>query len=506
MKATRSLSKYWQKTVSGTQKYTIAPDFHQKMVALKQGVVSSKSDPEMPSRAALRQHKYYFSLPPFCLPDQLDQAATDYLREHSLYSVKHLSQLSTRLVNYLHERELLSERDIVERIKRKKGTQTPDDLPETEDVDPGIESVLQYHLDAPFVGADRAVREEQQADLSAWKYTEENSQLYLVGRLAPNFAVACRVLYELRKRCPLFVPHSFFDFASGLGTYTWVVNTVWPAGCIRGHYLVEASRPMTSLAEFLLSVRGQGIAPGTTVFPGVHHRRFMPSTEVTADLVMSGYALLEMAGERDRRRVVENLWARTTGFLVLIEEGTKAGHSALLEARDWLVRFLGFDLPPEYVEGAHLSVCPTANTRDELGGGSELWNLSDEHATAAIIQVIPSFFQHTCTDNYSSYHPRLQCPHSQTCGKSGIGCSSSVRYYNFGLTKDPAYPSSERFSYLVVSRGDWRRYSKEPEGRDLHPRIVSSSPVGKGSAFDVDLCLPNGECERVAFSKSGTHR
>uniref|UniRef100_A0A5K3ESJ6 Mitochondrial small ribosomal subunit Rsm22 n=1 Tax=Mesocestoides corti TaxID=53468 RepID=A0A5K3ESJ6_MESCO len=453
MKATRSLSKYWQKTVSGTQKYTIAPDFHQKMVALKQGVVSSKSDPEMPSRAALRQHKYYFSLPPFCLPDQLDQAATDYLREHSLYSVKHLSQLSTRLVNYLHERELLSERDIVERIKRKKGTQTPDDLPETEDVDPGIESVLQYHLDAPFVGADRAVREEQQADLSAWKYTEENSQLYLVGRLAPNFAVACRVLYELRKRCPLFVPHSFFDFASGLGTYTWVVNTVWPAGCIRGHYLVEASRPMTSLAEFLLSVRGQGIAPGTTVFPGVHHRRFMPSTEVTADLVMSGYALLEMAGERDRRRVVENLWARTTGFLVLIEEGTKAGHSALLEARDWLIQ------------------SGNRNGRD----GEEL-------------------------------HIFAPCPHSQTCGKSGIGCSSSVRYYNFGLTKDPAYPSSERFSYLVVSRGDWRRYSKEPEGRDLHPRIVSSSPVGKGSAFDVDLCLPNGECERVAFSKSGTHR
>lgn len=52
---------------------------------------------------------------------------------------------------------------------------------------------------------------------------------------------------------------------------------------------------------------------------------------------MSGYALLEMAGEGDRRRMVESLWARTTGFLVLIEEGTKAGHAAILEARDWLV-------------------------------------------------------------------------------------------------------------------------------------------------------------------------
>ncbi len=62
---------------------------------------------------------------------------------------------------------------------------------------------------------------------------------------------------------------------------------------------------------------------------------------MTGDLVMSGYALLEMAGEQDRRRVVESLWDRTTGFLVLIEEGTKTGHAALLEARDVLVSKTG---------------------------------------------------------------------------------------------------------------------------------------------------------------------
>lgn len=55
-------------------------------------------------------------------------------------------------------------------------------------------------------------------------YSKINSELYLVGRLAPNFAVACRILYEIRKRCPLFVPASLFDFASGLGTYAWLVT------------------------------------------------------------------------------------------------------------------------------------------------------------------------------------------------------------------------------------------------------------------------------------------
>ncbi len=59
--------------------------------------------------------------------------------------------------------------------------------------------------------------------------------------------------------------------------------------------------------------------------------------QVSADLVMSGYALLELPGQKERSRVVEDLWSRTTGFLVLIEEGTKAGFAALLEARDTLV-------------------------------------------------------------------------------------------------------------------------------------------------------------------------
>lgn len=91
--------------------------------------------------------------------------------------------------------------------------------------DSGIESALQCHREEKaFVGADRAERQTRRATISRWKsltYSQKNSELYLVGRLAPNFAVACRILYEIRKRCPLFVPHTFFDFASGLGTYTW---------------------------------------------------------------------------------------------------------------------------------------------------------------------------------------------------------------------------------------------------------------------------------------------
>lgn len=112
MKAATSVAaatKYFQKTVSGTKKYVVAPDFHQKMVQLKQSAPSPTSEINMPSRFALRRHEYFLNLPVLTLPDPLDLAAIDCLREYSLFSIKHLNQLSTRLVNYLHERELLSE-------------------------------------------------------------------------------------------------------------------------------------------------------------------------------------------------------------------------------------------------------------------------------------------------------------------------------------------------------------------------------------------------------------
>ncbi|KAL7058343.1 hypothetical protein AAHC03_016446 [Spirometra sp. Aus1] len=163
---------------------------------------------------------------------------------------------------------------------------------------------------------------------------------------------------------------------------------------------------------------------------------------------MSGYALLEVAGEVERMRIVENLWQRTSGFLVLIEEGTKAGFAALLEARDRLIK----------------------------KGGEEM-------------------------------HIFAPCPHRLQCGKAGMTCSSSVKYYQLGLTKDEAYPSVEKFSYLVVSRGDWRRFaSPDEESEPTLPRIVSTLPNSRAPALDVDLCLPSGDCERVTFSRTGTDR
>ncbi|OON21151.1 hypothetical protein X801_02957 [Opisthorchis viverrini] len=113
--------------------------------------------------------------------------------------------------------------------------------------------------------------------------------------------------------------------------------------------MFEPSADMTRLSEFMLR-KNLVVKSPETIFPGVYHRRFMPSSSQHYDLVVSAHSLMELPGTKSRHRVLSNLWNRTTDFLVLVEQGTKAGFAAILEARDWLHRiradsFRCFSLP-----------------------------------------------------------------------------------------------------------------------------------------------------------------
>lgn len=57
-----------------------------------------------------------------------------------------------------------------------------------------------------------------------WKqvnYNDYNSLVYLIGRVAPEYAVLIKIFAEIATRDPEFRPRTLFDFGSGVGTVTW---------------------------------------------------------------------------------------------------------------------------------------------------------------------------------------------------------------------------------------------------------------------------------------------
>ena len=72
---------------------------------------------------------------------------------------------------------------------------------------------------------------------------------------------------------------------------------------------------------------------------------FLPSKRSQGySLVLSSYCLNELANEEIFETTIQNLWAQTSDFLVLIEPGTPAGYLNILKVRQM---FFGKDQPEE---------------------------------------------------------------------------------------------------------------------------------------------------------------
>lgn len=180
-------------------------------------------------------------------------------------------------------------------------------------------------------------RKRAKQQIYAWKpisYDEFKSLQYLLGRSAAEYATLVRVFDEIKRRDEQFKPRSFIDFGSGVGTGTWAVSTLWKEHIFE-YVSIDASADMNDLAELIL--RGGEINKAMSL-KNVFYRQFLPASHNKYDIVLSAFSLFELPSKKNRLDVLENLWNKCDGYLVLVEQGSFAGFSLIEEAREFMLK------------------------------------------------------------------------------------------------------------------------------------------------------------------------
>lgn len=170
---------------------------------------------------------------------------------------------------------------------------------------------------------------------------------YLLARLPATYAATQAVLSEVALRAPSFEPKQSLDAGAGPGTASWAAVETWPD--------IETVRLIDSNPQFLDVARklASKATSAALAHPQVVTRDFLASPLASADLVIAGYALAEIAPER-RAATVSLLWDACIGMLILIEPGTPDGFERIRAARETLLAQGARILAP----CPHQSACP----------------------------------------------------------------------------------------------------------------------------------------------------
>ncbi|KAM4881471.1 ribosome assembly protein METTL17, mitochondrial [Thomomys bottae] len=370
-----------------------------------------------------RKHPGILHLPHLRLPQTLASAAQLQLLEKP---IPNMDKRVQALTNYLWSRHLPVEPEELRQKAmdlEKKILENPDSFQTEEKL---REAVL------------RALRRTTYH----WQnlnYNEELSLLYMAARLDGGFAAVSRAFHEIHSRIPEFKPQTLMDFGSGTGSVTWAAHSTWGQS-LREYVCVDNSTAMLNLAEKLLK---GGLESGEPYIPGVFFRQFLPvSPKVQFDIVVSAFALSELPSKAWRTKVVQTLWRKTNHFLVLVENGTKAGHRLLMEARDLVLK------------------------------GTEKVSLDPR----------PSFVFAPCPHE-------LPCPQLTT--SPPLACSFSQAYHPIPFSWNKR-PKEEIFSMVILTRGS-------PEETNRWPRLTQ--PILKRPRHvHCHLCCPDGRMEHAVIT------
>ncbi|XP_051984445.1 methyltransferase-like protein 17, mitochondrial [Xyrauchen texanus] len=382
-----------------------------------------------------RKHPGVTNLNIVRLPEQLQGTALSIIQRAE---VKGLAERAHKLSNFLWSRKRALETSQL----RKKAILLERTF---------LEEESDRHKDGNYHEQEARIRKRVLSELrrttyhrTTLRYNEDLGLVYMAARLAGGYAAIFRALNEIKKRDPLFVPYSFLDFGSGLGTGTWASHTLW-GDSLKEYVCVDSSGDMNTLAEQLIT---GGTEIDNPVIKQVYFRQFLPvSPKVQFDLVIAAFSLSELATLNERINVIFTLWRKTNFYLVLVENGTKEGHQILMEARDTILK-------------------------------------GEEEVTYDLRR--PAVFA-PCTHE-------LPCP--KLIKQPIVPCNFSQFYYSLPLSRS-LERQQEKFSYLIISRSEGEKAGKT-EGFDM--ARLTAHVHRRPRHVQCQLCCTNGELQQLAVT------
>jgi ribosomal protein RSM22 (predicted rRNA methylase) len=152
---------------------------------------------------------------------------------------------------------------------------------------------------------------------------------YLASRLPATYAAIRASMTALSEALPSLRPKSLLDIGAGPGSALWAATDCWPE--LRRAVLVEASAVVRQTGMRLLEgtplPEAEWIAADVaTAFPDLR----------SADLVTIAYVLDELAPAAIAP-LIERLWVLTDSMLLVVEPGTPAGWTRIIEVRRQLL-------------------------------------------------------------------------------------------------------------------------------------------------------------------------
>ncbi|KAK7075273.1 Methyltransferase-like protein 17, mitochondrial [Halocaridina rubra] len=288
--------------------------------AIKTGTVKTRHHPG-------KQEKGMVSL-----PERLVKASACILADHPS---KTLLSDANKLANYIRSRHPPLEGEEY----TKKVQTVEEDIVQKEFMRITLPGIPDQEMKRLMDSKKDKIENKLKREVYNWKpitYNEYRSLVYIVARMAPDYASLINILSEIKKRDKEFTPLTMLDFGSGVGTSMWAMDSNWPNRC-KEVVCVDSSVDMNNIADKLL--RGGNIKDEPLVRKGgTFFKQYLPMSDTLKyDLVISSRSLFELPDMISRLRTIDVLWRKTNGYLVIVEAGTNAGYKLVLEARDYIL-------------------------------------------------------------------------------------------------------------------------------------------------------------------------